>query len=130
MRNPTLTLDADGVRYAVTFDRWDALQTNRARWYWSISETCPHAPTLATGDDLTTVCRADDENGYPRPNMADALASLLTFLGANVDAIEHEQRTGRPAESADLFPRDLFDRVALDSDLLAALAADVNGAPQ
>jgi hypothetical protein len=125
MRNPTLTLDAEGVRYAVTFDRWDALQTNRARWCWSVGTIDGDG---WRGDDLTTVALANDDNGYPRPNMADALASLLTFLGANVDAIEHEQRTGRPAESADLFPRDLFDRVALDSDLLAALAADVNGA--
>jgi hypothetical protein len=125
MKNPTLTIDADGARYSVTFDRFDALQTNRARWCWTIGETVG-AP-IAEGSDLTTVCDVD-EHGYPRPILADALATLLSFLGAAIDGHEHEQRTGHTSETADLFPRSLYERLSIDGDYLSSLAEEIRGA--
>lgn len=72
-KQPTLTYDTgEGITFSVEFDRWDALQTNRARWRWVVQ--C--GDVSDEGDDLTTV-PPDGAAHYPQ-----ALGALLSFLSA------------------------------------------------
>lgn len=122
MSGPTrLTLTDAGLEYSVWFDRWDALQPNRARWHYRITDD-RRGDVYATGDDLTTVPTGGGDLDH-----AEALASLLTFLSAAVDSHDHERRTGRRGENADLFPGFPYDEIGLDSDHYAMLATTVGG---
>jgi hypothetical protein len=112
---PTLTLVADGVAFSVQFDRWDALQNDRARWHYRI-----HARELRhEASDLSTV-------GEPR--LADALSSLLTFVSAAVESRQYRERTGHEGENEDLFPAELLDVLSgFDADEITLLAHYVDG---
>lgn len=111
--NATLTYTVDGLAFSVTFDRWDALQNDRARWKWSIRETfrrggldIPSGPMLAEGDDITTV-------GEPREG--EALRTLASFLGAWCEAVNHFDRTGDRSENFSLFPEDVLEKVDIST---------------
>lgn len=107
LANEVLTWATDGIAITVAFDRWDALQPNRARWYWRIQETTrdqgfpvANGPLLAQGDDLTTVC--DDFLDH-----AGALETLAAFLGAWAESV----RTTNPTDNANLFPMSMLEKV-------------------
>lgn len=111
--DPTLTLTVDGLDVSVTFDRWDALQNNRARWTYRIA-AAGTTDVLAEGDDLTTVVP-----GQRVPNYPDALETLLTFLAAHLEAVSYSHRTGRPLtelDSGTLFPPAIAERTSLSGD--------------
>jgi hypothetical protein len=73
---PTLSMSTGtGLVFSVSFARWDAFQSDRARWNWEIRHdgTSDHGEVIARGDDLTTVC--DDR----RPNIVTALETMMAF---------------------------------------------------
>lgn len=93
-QDTVLSITDRGVTYTVWFDRWDAFQSDRARWHYSITGPFPDV----TGDDLTTV---------GDPLYAPALETLLCFLSAFLES-------GPDGENANLFPAHLRDY--LDAD--------------
>ena len=66
--NPILSVTdpETNLTFSVQFDRWDSLQANRARWFWTVTD----GEVSASGDDLTTV---------GDPLAPDALETLLSF---------------------------------------------------
>lgn len=121
-----LTYSVDGLAFTVSFDRWDALQNDRARWNWCIRETQRHfgqtVPTgtvLAQGDDLTTVGELASE--------VKALQTLFVFLSAWAEAW---QSGVSDSENSRIYPAHLLDRVdaatwdQIASSVLAAWGDD------
>lgn len=100
------TITADDWTATVTYDgtRRDFRDGGTARnvWTWDVSSTTDAADWMPvrqwSGADLTSAM----DVGNPDP--IAALCSLGSFLDAYADAVEYADRTGRPAENADLFP--------------------------
>lgn len=63
-------------------------------------------------NDLASGCQGGD--------LQDGLESLLAFLGAAAEAKNYEDRTGRKSENADLFPAEIVEWAAQNSDEIAA----------
>lgn len=115
---PTLCLTAEGVTYCVRFDRWDSLQSERARWHYTIRAN----HVRVEGDDLTTV---------GEPVLATAMETLLTFLSAAMEGRQYRLRTGSAGENEDLFPAELLDELeCIDPDQVALLGDYVAGSDE
>ena len=113
-QNTRMTIVDNGTHYHISFDRWDSLQNDRARWSWEIySET---AGRIAAGDDLTTVPQAGV------PNYAEALGTLLSFASACAESQDSATR----GENANLFDCE-FSEYGLGADDLSVLAECVEG---
>ena len=72
--------------------------------------------TEFTGDDLSSGCNHSLQSG---------LESLLSFLSACGESINYETRTGRESENGDLFPRNVGEWAARNSDELSMLATEL-----
>jgi hypothetical protein len=112
--NPMLTISTEEIgSIGVRFDRWDG---SRAQYAWRIEvDDQVYADTdLRMGDS-------------PTLNYADALASLLTFLGAFAESVEYTMRTGIDGDNMGLFPPGLREwAYAVGSDQFAMLADDLS----
>jgi hypothetical protein len=113
-----LTYSPDGhLTITVDFDRFDCCNLLRGEGNWYYRYTIKDGDdTIAEGSDLRsgTVPRE-------RPaGLGEMLGTLLTFLGAYLDASEG-------AENADLFPAAVRDRLApaVDGDQCATWADEI-----
>lgn len=87
----------------------------RTRYEWYID-----APGIeAHGDDLQSGCQGG--------SIREGMESLLSFLSACGEALNYSDRTGHESENADLFPRDVAEWAAANSDELSMLALEVEG---
>lgn len=102
MNNPTLTIEQDGARYSVQFDRWDG---DRPQFHWTIE--CDGI--TATGNDLRLGAATMVSEG-------EALHSLLGFFSAFAEAVAYS-RGDRESDNLNLFPESL-------QGLAGALSAD------
>lgn len=109
--NPTLTITepSHALTVSVTYDRTDAYDGKHQFAYVIEADG-----VTVKGDDLRC----------PRESLGEALASLLTFLGAYAEAVRYPDSDNR-----DLFPAELAPWAeAVDPDFLAILASDLEEA--
>ena len=105
--NASLTYTDEGISASVRFDRWDSLQSDRARYTWTFTDA--EGNVLGTGDDLTIV-------GDVRESVA--LHTLAGFLAAWCES------TPTHGENATLFPKSMLDNVDVDAWLDFAIGLD------
>jgi hypothetical protein len=76
---------------------------------------------------LCDVSRSDLRLGSCKdPSDAEALATLLDFLGAFCESVQYERRTGTDGSSSDLFPAELKPWAdATDADAIAILRRSI-----
>ena len=84
---------------------------NRARFRWTIDFS---AGGSCTGDDL--------KSGVGGCDLQEAFASLLSFLSACGESWQH---SGVDGENSDLFPPEVADWAAQNSDELSMLACEI-----
>lgn len=71
----------------------------------------------------------DLQSGCQGGSLRDGLEALLGILAACGESYSYGQRTGRPGENADLFPRPIAEWAAQNSDELSLLAFEIEEAP-
>jgi hypothetical protein len=120
----TFTPD-DCVSFAIELDRTDDTNFVRSDGRWKYRYTISFAGIAVA--DAAAITSPSSTNDRPQP-LATMLATLLTYFAAYVEALAHEDRTGRRSDNADLFPpacRSLAE--ALDADQLALWAEEIRG---
>jgi hypothetical protein len=98
---PTLSYTTDGITASVSFDRWDSLQHDRARWNYRFAAVDDSFSCV--GDDLTTV---------GDPSYTEALRALLSFLEAWCESSEDGENSSL-FDLPDLYKAPLQDWVQL-----------------
>ena len=112
--NPTLAISATEFgSISVTFDRWDG---DRAQYTWRVEVL----DQVYEGDDLRM-------GSGQMASCAEALHSLLDFLGAFAEAVRHSMGNyDYESENLDLFPEEMRDwAYGVGSDQFAILGDDL-----
>lgn len=71
----------------------------------------------------------DLSSGMQGGDLQEGMSSLLAFLSAAAESYEYEQRTGKPGENADLFPRPVVEWACQHSDELSCLQMEIEETP-
>jgi len=111
-----LTLHDDTIgSITVQFDRWDG---PHAQYRWTI---IPPGMPIYSGSELRM-------GASSQPNDGQALATLLSFLGAFAEAVDVTRRAGIESDNLDMFPEQLQEwAYQVGSDEFSVLESSVCG---
>jgi hypothetical protein len=86
---------------------------------------------IADDENGQRVEHSDDDlqSGCQGGSLREGLESLLSFLSACGESVNHATRTGRAGENADLFPPAIAEWAAQHSDEIAIAALEVEETP-
>lgn len=92
----------------------------RQAYRWFIDNGNGHRQDFR-GEDL--------RSGVGGGSLQEGLGSLLSFLGAFAESIDHQRRTGQESENADLFPANLAEWATDNADDITMLGCELEEHP-